>query len=134
MPSCYNSVSDDGHSVPKTLPPSGFEVIQVPQNGRCFLTCAFLFTKADSAIFKAWKSCLKSNSSMPIDLRSGFTWVQRLKKEEVCALPLTIYYAFFLSYYYPVMILFIYIYTHTSIYIHTTREWFCVCVCAICVA
>ena len=70
-------------------PPPTWTLIRVPQNGRCFVTCAYLKVRAPmfaQGVLRAWATCLRSPTSMPLHVRTGEVWTQRLKEEEVCTL------------------------------------------------
>ena len=72
-------------TVPRSLPLSPqWEVIRVPQNGRCFLACLALW--AGLADKTEWASRLRNNVSMPIDSATGSVDKARLKFEEECDL------------------------------------------------
>lgn len=77
---------EDCESVPRSLPPPQFKLIRVPQNGRCFLACLFLFTNSTTPAFAEWGTFLRSNTSMPLDLATGEVSQSQLKREERCFL------------------------------------------------
>ena len=71
-------------TVPRSLPVSPeWELVRVPQNGRCFLACLALWAGLAD---RAWASTLRNNVSMPIDLATGSVDNVRLKIEEACHL------------------------------------------------
>ena len=72
--------------VPRALPDitNHFDIIHVPQNGRCFTSCLWLACMATPQQQKDWKAVLRSNTRMPVDAKSGRIDIPRLKFEEEC--------------------------------------------------
>lgn len=79
----------DSTSIPR--PPAtlnGFKALQVPQNGRCFMTALHLFTQISKQPRHAdeWEGILRSHTGMPMSQQTGHVDVKRLKHEETCTL------------------------------------------------
>ena len=77
----------DVGSIPRSMPPAdlGCDVLKVPQNGRCFVCCLHLATQLQETHRVQWEEFLRSNTSMPVNVRTGETDQKRLKLEERCS-------------------------------------------------
>lgn len=82
---CAELTADKG-TIPRSPAIPTFHRVRVCQNGRCFVTCVFLFSKCNRELQYQWLDILRSSTSMPLSNRSGEVDQKRLKHEEKCFL------------------------------------------------
>ncbi len=73
--------------IPRTIPEADpfpdHDILQVPQNGRCFISCLWL-SQASHRDKSEWAEFLRSSTGMPLDMKTGQVSRKRLLFEEQC--------------------------------------------------
>lgn len=120
-------VKDLCMSIPRPLKLNDWEVVQVPQNGRCFITCLHVLLQLQLKKQKQWANIPRTQTGMPLCLLSGIVDQKRLLEEEkgLCKLTKHVY----IEIYRDVPYIYIYTYIFKYFYLHmfcTTKfPWTC---------